>query len=44
MMVMEGDYTLVGEHTMQLQMIYYRITHLKHIILLTNLTTINLIK
>ena len=46
-MVKEGDLTLSGEHTIlytDIQGIYYRIIHLKSIILSTNVILMNSIK
>ena len=39
--VRERDLTLGGEHTYSTQMIYYKIVHMKHIILLITVNKFN---
>ena len=43
-MVIEGGRTLGGEHTMNMQMIFYRLAHLTLTVLLTIVTPMHLIK
>lgn len=41
-MLMEGDWAFGGEHTCNIQMLYYTSVHLKHVMGLTNFTLVNL--
>lgn len=43
-LVTEEDLNLGSEHTTQYTVMYYRVAHLKHIILLTNVTLMHLIQ